>query len=104
MGAAIQYSDDGAQWSNRDFVPAGFNSSSADFAMGVSKGGYVVVGWFDRDSSDVLVVMKNPAGAWGPLTDISARASKGQDYGPRFATDPAGGLRLVGMAATSSVP
>ena len=104
IGAKLIFTDDGVHWSAPEDVP-GVTPTASDFAVGASLSGYIAVGWFDRDTTDVLVMMKNPAGAWGPLTDISARGgSKGQDYGPRFATAPDGGLRVAwaGLPTTTA--
>jgi hypothetical protein len=95
-GAQVAYTDDGgASWSPVDTVPGPFSGTAADFNVGATTGGQVFVGWFDRETTDIQVQMKPSGGAWGPITDVSHRAVKGQDYTPRFATAPDGGLRLV---------
>jgi hypothetical protein len=94
VGAAVQFTDNGTNWSSRYGVPGPFSATAADFGLGVSAGGYVVVGWTDRTTTDILVQMRDPAGNWGPVTDIAPVAGY-QGYAPRFAADPFGGLRVI---------
>ncbi len=93
VGVSFQYTNDGVNWSGRDSVPGPFSPSAADFAIGASKDGVVVVGWTDRTTTDVLVQMRDAAGNWGPVTDVSPINHQG--YSPRFASDAFGGIRII---------
>ncbi len=93
VGASYQYSDDGVHWSNREDVPGPFSATAAGFTIGVSKDGVVMVGWFERESTDVLVQTRDLSGRWGPVTDVAPLDRQG--YAPRFAADPFGGIRII---------
>ncbi|MDQ2805884.1 MAG: S-layer homology domain-containing protein [Chloroflexota bacterium] len=95
VGVSFQYSDDGVHWSGRTNVPGPFGPSAADFAIGASKDGAVMIGWTDRSTTDVLVQLRDAAGNWGPVTDISRVNHQG--YAPRFASDAFGGIRIIWM-------
>ncbi|MGI8589216.1 MAG: S-layer homology domain-containing protein [Chloroflexia bacterium] len=100
VGARIAYSDDGTHWSAPEDVPGPFSANAADFGLGVTSNGVVAVGWFERSpADDVFVQMKGTNGLWGPVTDVAPLA--GQGYGPRFAGDSNGGLRIVWDQVTS---
>ena len=95
IGAAFQYSDDGVHWSGRENLPGPLSPSAADFAIGASKDGAVIIGWTDRGTTDVLVQVRDASGNWGPVTDVSPVNRQG--YAPRFASDPFGGIRIIWM-------
>ena len=96
VGARITSSADGVNWTPAETVPGPFSGTAADFAIGVANNGTIVVGWFERESTDVLVQMKPPGGAWGARTSISARPGvSAQSYTPRFAAGPDGSLRVI---------
>jgi hypothetical protein len=94
IGVRLTYSDDGVHWAAPEEVPGPFSNTAADFGLGVSTQGVVIVGWFDRNSYDILTRMKIN-GAWGPLTNISDRGFLTNSYTPRFAAAPDGGLRVI---------
>ncbi|HUS14801.1 MAG TPA: S-layer homology domain-containing protein [Chloroflexia bacterium] len=94
VGARVSFTlDGGDHWSQPEDVPGPINSTSGDFAMGVTTGGHIFVGWFDRNTTDFLVQMRSPSGVWGPVTDIAP--VRGQAYGGKFAAAPDGGLRVI---------
>ncbi len=104
VGMRVAFTDDGTNWSPVDVVPGPFSNTATDFNIGATTGGYLFAGWFERESTDILVRMKPPGGAWGPITDVSSRANNGQDYTPRFARAPDGGLRLVWTGVVHANP
>ncbi len=96
VGARITSSADGVNWTPAETVPGPFTGTAADFAIGVSANGTIVVGWFERESTDIITQMKPPGGAWSARTDISVRPGvSAQSYTPRFAAGPDGGLRVI---------
>ncbi|HUS16848.1 MAG TPA: S-layer homology domain-containing protein, partial [Chloroflexia bacterium] len=95
VGARVGFSlDGGDHWSQPEDVPGPINSSDADFSMGVTTGGAIVVAWFDRNTTDLLSQMRAPGGGWGPIVDIAPLPGS-QAYGAQFAASPDGGLRMV---------
>jgi hypothetical protein len=95
IGAKIVHSDDTVNWSAVEDVPGPFSSTAADFAIGVTTNQTIIVGWFDRGTTDIMTRMRPLGGAWGDITDISARANRAQGYTPHFAASPDGGLRVI---------
>ncbi|MGI8589217.1 MAG: S-layer homology domain-containing protein [Chloroflexia bacterium] len=94
VGARVAYSDDGVNWSNVENVPGPFSSNAANFAIGVTTGGVVMVSWFERSPQDDLLVQVRAAnGVWGPVTDIAPLP--GQAYGARMQGDYTGGMRVI---------
>ena len=93
--ARMAWTDNGVNWSPVQAVPGPFTSQSADFNIGASTDGYVMVGWFERNPNDIIVQVQSPGGTWSQLLDASQTSASAQDYSPRFATAPGGGIRLL---------
>jgi len=94
VGAYVAYSDDGVNWSNPENVPGPFSTDAADYAIGATTGGVVMVSWFERSPADDLQVqVRDPSGNWGPVTDIAPLP--GQAYGARMRGDYNGGMRVI---------
>jgi hypothetical protein len=95
VGARFAWTDDGQNWAAVQTVPGPFSTSASDFTLAATLNGTLAAAWFDRESTDIKVEMRPLGGSWTDPVDVSSRPTKGQDYAPRLAADPFGGLHLA---------
>jgi hypothetical protein len=96
INAKLVYSDDaGATWSRPEVVPG--SNTGSDFYVAVNTQGQVMVAWavYRPGLYDVLTQVRNTAGVWSTVFNISDRGTFTYSYAPVLAAAPDGGIRVI---------